>query len=60
MVAYTAEWAGGEIVRQEDEIEDAGWFPIDALPGVPPRFSIAGHLIRDTAEALRAGALTGR
>ena len=57
MVAYTAEWAGGEIVRQEDEIEDAGWFVIDALPGVPPRFSIAGHLIRDTAEALRAGAL---
>ena len=57
MVAYTAEWAGGEIVRQEDEIEDAGWFAIDALPGVPPRFSIAGHLIRDTAEALRAGSL---
>jgi NAD+ diphosphatase len=58
MVAYTAEWAGGEIVRQEDEIEAAGWFHIDALPGVPPRFSIAGHLIRDTAAALRAGSLT--
>jgi NAD+ diphosphatase len=55
MVAYTAAWAGGEIVRQEDEIEDAGWFDVDALPGVPPRFSIAGHLIRDTAEALRSG-----
>ena len=59
MVAYTAEWTGGDIVRQEDEIEDAGWYDIDALPGVPPRFSIAGHLIRDTAEALRAGALAG-
>ena len=59
MVAYTAEWAGGEILRQEDEIEDAGWYDIDALPGVPPRFSIAGHLIRDTAEALRAGTLAG-
>ena len=57
MVAYTAEWAAGEIVRQEDEIEDAGWFAIDALPGVPPRFSIAGHLIRDTVEALRSGTL---
>jgi NAD+ diphosphatase len=57
MVAYTAQWTGGEIVRQEDEIEAAGWFHIDALPGVPPRFSIAGHLIRDTAEALRAGTL---
>jgi NAD+ diphosphatase len=57
MVAYTAEWVAGEIVRQEDEIEAAGWFQLDALPGVPPRFSIAGHLIRDTAEALRAGTL---
>ena len=57
MVAYTAEWTGGDIVRQEEEIEDAGWFDIDALPGVPPRFSIAGHLIRDTVEALRSGTL---
>lgn len=57
MVAYTAEWAGGDIVRQEDEIEAADWFDIDALPAVPPRFSIAGHLIRDTAEALRRGGL---
>ena len=53
MVAYTAQWVGGEMVPQEDEIEAAGWFPIDALPGIPPRFSIAGHLIRDTVEALR-------
>ena len=53
MVAYTAEWAGGEIVPQPGEIEDARWFPIDALPPIPPRFSIAGHLIRDTAEQLR-------
>jgi NAD+ diphosphatase len=58
MVAYTAEWAGGEIVPQESEIEAAGWFPIDSLPGVPPRFSIAGHLIRDTAEKLRSGGLS--
>jgi len=53
MVAFTAEWVGGEIVPQESEIESAGWFPIDALPGIPPRFSIAGHLIRDTVAALR-------
>jgi NAD+ diphosphatase len=53
MVAYTAEWIGGEIVRQESEIEAAGWFSIDALPNIPPRFSISGHLIRDTAAALR-------
>ena len=53
MVAYTAQWAGGEIVAQEAEIESAGWFDIDNLPKIPPRFSIAGHLIRDTVAALR-------
>jgi NAD+ diphosphatase len=53
MVAYTAEWAGGEIVPQEGEIDDARWFAPEALPPIPPRFSIAGHLIRDTVEALR-------
>jgi NAD+ diphosphatase len=57
MVAYTAELAGGEIVPQPDEIESAGWYHIDALPQIPPRFSISGHLIRDTADALRSGAL---
>jgi NAD+ diphosphatase len=55
MVAFSAEWTGGEIVRQESEIEAAAWFPIDALPNIPPRFSIAGHLIRDTVAALRDG-----
>ncbi len=55
MVAFTARWAGGEIVPQASEIEDARWFPIDALPGIPPRFSIAGHLIRDTLAAMQAG-----
>jgi NAD+ diphosphatase len=55
MLAFSAEWTGGDIVRQEDEIEDAQWFDIDALPQVPPRFSISGHLIRDTVEMLRQG-----
>src|SRR2546430_12664620 len=41
MVAYTAEWAGGEIVPQPSDIQSAGWFGIDELPGIPPRFSIA-------------------
>ena len=55
MLAFSAEWTGGDIVRQEEEIEDAQWFDIDALPQVPPRFSISGHLIRDTVEMLRQG-----
>ena len=54
MVAYTAEWVAGEIRPQPGEIEEAYWFPIDALPGIPQRFSISGHLIRDTVEWLRS------
>jgi NAD+ diphosphatase len=53
MIAFSAAWAGGDIVPQPGEIEDAQWFALDALPAIPPRFSISGHLIRDTVEALR-------
>ena len=52
MVAYTARWLEGGIVPQAGEIEDAQWFALDALPKIPPRFSISGHLIRDTVRAL--------
>jgi NAD+ diphosphatase len=52
MIAYTARWVRGEIVPQAGEIEDARWYPLDALPKIPPRFSISGHLIRDTVVAL--------
>ena len=55
MLAFTARWTGGEIVPQADEIEDAQWFPIDALPSIPPRFSISGYLIRDAVVALQEG-----
>ncbi|MEF7613831.1 NAD(+) diphosphatase [Aquincola sp. MAHUQ-54] len=53
MVAFTAEWAGGEIVPQADEIEHAAWYRIGELPGIPPRFSIAGHLIRDQVASMQ-------
>jgi NAD+ diphosphatase len=52
MIAYTARWVDGEIVKQEGEIEDAQWYALDALPKIPPRFSISGHLIRDTVVSL--------
>ena len=54
MIAFTARWTAGSIVPQPGEIEDAQWFDIDALPLIPPRFSISGHLIRDTVAAMRA------
>jgi NAD+ diphosphatase len=59
MLAFTAEWAGGEIVPQPGEIEEAHWYPLDALPRIPPRFSISGHLIRDTAALLEQGGEAG-
>ena len=57
MVAFTARWSEGDIVPQSGEIEDAQWFALDALPLIPPRFSISGHLIRDTVAALADGRL---
>lgn len=54
MVACTARWSNGDIVPQPGEIEDARWFACDALPPIPPRFSISGHPIRDTMQALQA------
>ncbi len=55
MIAFSARWTGGDIVPQPSEIADAQWFPVDALPNIPPRFSISGHLIRDTVAAMQAG-----
>jgi len=48
MVAYVADYAGGEIVCQEGEIEDARWFTLDHLPGLPHRLSIARRLVNAT------------
>lgn len=47
MVAFTAEYAGGEIVLEEEEILDAQWFRANELPPYPPPMSIAHHLIED-------------
>lgn len=44
MVGFTADYAGGELVLQ-DEIRDAGWFTADNLPTYPPQPSIANDLI---------------
>lgn len=45
MIAFTAEYAGGELTPGRDEIGDAGWFAPDALPDLPPKMSIARRLI---------------
>ena len=45
MIGFTADYAGGEIEPQVGEIEDAGWYRLDALPDLPPRVSIARAMI---------------
>ncbi|WP_051207447.1 NAD(+) diphosphatase [Saccharospirillum impatiens] len=55
MLGYWADYNGGDIRLQENEIADAGWFSLDALPTVPPGFSIAGWLINRYRQARKAG-----
>jgi len=45
MVAFMAEYAGGEITPDPSEIEAADWFDIDNLPRLPDQVSIARRLI---------------
>ena len=48
MIGFTARYAGGELVLQEEEIVEAGWYKRDALPPCPKGgMSIAGWLIED-------------
>ncbi|RBP33895.1 NAD+ diphosphatase [Marinobacter pelagius] len=46
MVGFFADYAGGELVLQEDELSDAGWYRPGDTPPVPPQTTIAGRLIR--------------
>jgi len=55
MIAFTAEYAGGELRPDGREIADVQWFAPDALPEMPPSLSIARRLIDATAARLREG-----
>lgn len=45
MVGFTAEYAGGEIRVDGEEIVDAGWFTPENLPEIPGQISISRRLI---------------
>ena len=45
MVGFVATYAGGDLVVDTEELEDARWFPCDALPSRPSRHSIAGYIL---------------
>ncbi len=55
MLAFTAEYAGGELRHDPKELADAQWFRCDALPQLPPRLSIARALIDDAIRRSGAG-----
>lgn len=45
MCGFVADYAGGEVVADTRELADARWFSVDALPGLPPKRSIARYII---------------
>ncbi len=45
MTGFTADYNSGEIKLQDDELSEGNWYPIDNLPQLPPRRSIARWLI---------------
>jgi NAD+ diphosphatase len=45
MIGFTARYAGGAVVVDTSELEDAKWFTLDALPMMPPPLSIARRII---------------
>lgn len=53
MIAFTAEYAGGDLTPNGHEIAEANWFTADNLPQLPPRISISRALIEDTLTQIR-------
>ena len=53
MIAFTAEYADGEVRADQAEIAEARWFTPETLPTMPPSLSIARRLIDATAKRLR-------
>jgi len=55
MVAFTAEYAGGDVTPDGVEIEEARWFDASAMPALPPSISISRRLIDTVSRRLAAG-----
>lgn len=57
MVGFFADYAGGDLVLQEDELADADWFLPGDTPPVPPQTTIAGRLIRAMERDISRGGI---
>jgi len=56
MMAFMAEYEGGELQHDGKELLDAGWYRYDDLPLLPPAGTVARRLIEDTVALCRASA----
>lgn len=45
MIGFTAEYAGGEIRLQEEELSEAAFFTRAAMPALPPKISLTRRMI---------------
>lgn len=52
MVGYTADYAGGQLHVQREELKNVAWFHRDHLPKLPEKLSIARMLIDDWLEKI--------
>ena len=50
MLGYFCKYKSGQIILNDNELEDARWFNINELPIIPPDASISGQLIRSYIE----------
>jgi NAD+ diphosphatase len=50
MIGFVATYAGGDLVIDKEELEDACWFPCGALPSLPSRHSISRFIIDHYAQ----------
>lgn len=57
MMGFHARYVSGEIVPQPGEIEEAAWWHVDSLPGIPPAGTISRWLIDCHLARLRGQAL---
>ena len=53
MVAFMADYAGGELKHDPKELLNAGWYRYDNLPQLPPAGTVARRLIEDTVALCR-------
>lgn len=48
MVGFVADYISGDVQVETAELEDARWFPLDDLPVLPPKRSIARYILDKT------------